>query len=134
MLQCPKKAPSSHQVSENKTPGTDLLGWPKFNKVIEEATSVSRPGIMSAGGDQKGSQSFTLSDLHRRPCWSSYTGLQDPVITGATRSSSDPTTTAAWCVTIRTQRVAASRVDKVGPVVEKCEVMDRLVEADVVVD
>ena len=51
-----------------------------------------------------------------------------PVVTGAARSSYDPTT-AAWCVTIVAQRGAASRFDKGGPAVKKCDVMDRVVEA-----
>ena len=42
-----------------------------------------------------GPQPSTLPDLRRRPVWSSYTGLQDAVVTEAARSS-DPTTTAAW--------------------------------------
>ena len=36
---------------------------------------------MSLGGDQKGTQPFTLPDLRRHPGWSPYTGLQDPVVT-----------------------------------------------------
>ena len=55
---------------------------------------------MSAGADQKGPLPFTLPDLRRRPGWSPYSGQQDPVVIGAARSSSDPTTTAAWYVTI----------------------------------
>ena len=55
---------------------------------------------MSVGGGQKGLQPFTLPDQRRRPGWSSYTGLQDTVVAGTARSSSDPTTTAVLCVTI----------------------------------
>ena len=55
---------------------------------------------MSVGGGQKGPQPFTLPDLRRSPGWSPYTGLQDLVVTGTARSSSDGTTTAAWSVTI----------------------------------
>ena len=55
---------------------------------------------MSAEGGQKGLQPSTLPDLRRRPGWSPYTGLQDPVVTGADRSSSDPTMNAAWYFTI----------------------------------
>ena len=58
------------------------------------------PGIMLAGGGQKAPQPSTLPDLRRRPGWSHYTGLQDPVVTGAARSSSDPSTTATWYVTL----------------------------------
>ena len=70
--------------------------------VIEEAASISgaRHNV-SRGGRQKGPRPSTLPDLRRRPGWSLYTGLQDPVLTGAVRSSSDPTTTAAWCVRIK---------------------------------
>ena len=57
-------------------------------------------GPMSTGGSQKRASSSPLPDLRRRPGWSSYTGLQDPVVTVAARSSSDPTTTAAWYVTV----------------------------------
>ena len=45
-------------------------------------------------------QPYTLPDLRRRPGQSLYTGRQDPVVTEAARSGSDPTTTAARCVTI----------------------------------
>ena len=54
---------------------------------------------MLTGGSQKWALPLLLPDLRRRPGWSPYTGLQDPVVPGATRSSSDPAATAAWCVT-----------------------------------
>ena len=58
---------------------------------------------MSVGGGQKGLHLFTLKDLHRRPGWSPYTGLQDPVVTGAARNRSDATTTATLYVTLQQQ-------------------------------
>ena len=61
---------------------------------------MSELGPMSTGGNQNRAPPSPLPDLRRRPSWSPYTGLQDPVVTGAARSSSDPTTTAAWYVTI----------------------------------
>ena len=70
---------------------------------------------MSTGGSQNRAPPSPLPDLRRRPGWSPYTGLQDPVVTGAARSSSDPTTTAAWYVTNDAQRGADRRVSKVGP-------------------
>ena len=62
---------------------------------------MNEPGPMSTGGSQNRVPPSPLPDLRRRPGWSPYTGLQDPVVTGAARSSSDPTTTAAWYVTLR---------------------------------
>ena len=64
---------------------------------------------------QKGSQPSTLPDPGRRPGRPSYTGLQDPVVIEAARSSSDPASTAAWYVTNGAQRGAACRDGKVGP-------------------
>ena len=61
---------------------------------------MSELGPMSTGGSQKRAPPSPRPDLRRRPGCSPYTGLQDPVVTGAVRSSSDPTTTAAWCVTV----------------------------------
>ena len=60
---------------------------------------MNEPGPMSTGGSQNRAPPSPLPDLRRRPGWSPYTGLQDPVVTGAARSSSDPTTTAAWYAT-----------------------------------
>ena len=61
---------------------------------------MSELGPMLTGGSQKRAPHFPLPDLRWRGGWSPYTGLQDPAVTGAARSSSDPTTTAAWYVTI----------------------------------
>ena len=65
---------------------------------------MSEPGLMPTGGSQNRAPPSPLPDLRRRPGWSPYTGLQDPVVTGAARSSSDPTTTAAWYVTLFIKR------------------------------
>ena len=53
---------------------------------------------MPTGGSQNRAPPSLLPDLRRRPGWYPYTSLQDPVVTGAACSSSDPTTTA-WYVT-----------------------------------
>ena len=87
-------------------------------------------GSIAVPVGQMGPQHYILPDLRRLPGRSFYTGLQDPVVTDAAGSGSDPTTTAAWYVTIGAQRRATSRVDNVGPVMEKCEVMDRVVEVE----
>ena len=64
---------------------------------------MNEPGPMSTGGSQNRAPPSPPPDPRRRPGWSPYTGLQDPVVTGAARSSSDPTTTAAWYVTLLLQ-------------------------------
>ena len=76
---------------------------------------MNEPGPMPTGGSQNRAPPSPLPGLRRRPGWSPYTGLQDPVATGAARSSSDPTTTAAWYVTNGAQRGAGRRASKVGP-------------------
>ena len=76
---------------------------------------MSEPGPMPTGGSQNRAPPSLLLDLRRRPGWSPYTGLQDPVVTGAARSSSDPTTTVAWYVTKGAQRGADRRASKVVP-------------------
>ena len=70
-----------------------------------------------------GSSPYTLPDLRWRPGRSNNTGRQDPVVTKAARSDSDPTMKAAGDVTIDAQIWAASRFDNVGSNVEKCERM-----------
>ena len=62
---------------------------------------MNEPGPMPTGGSQNRAPPSPVPDLRRRPGWSPYTGLQDPVVTEAARSSSDPTTTAAWYVTVK---------------------------------
>ena len=60
---------------------------------------MSELGPMSTGGSQNRAPPSPLPDLRRQPGLSPYTGLQHPVVNGAARSSSDPTTTAAGYVT-----------------------------------
>ena len=76
---------------------------------------MSELGPMSTGGSQKRAPPSPLPDLRRRPGWSPYTGLQDPVVTRAALNSSDPTTTAAWCVTNGAQSGTNRRASKVDP-------------------
>ena len=82
-----------------KLPGPNSLGGLGLIRLLKRLPRYQGPGIMSVGGRQKGPQPFTLPDLRRRPGWSPYTGLQDPVVTRTARNNSDPTTTVAWCVT-----------------------------------
>ena len=59
-----------------------------------------------------GPSTYTLPGLRRRTGRCNYTGSQDPVVTKAVRSGSDPTMTAAGNVTTGAQRGAASRLGK----------------------
>ena len=68
--------------------------------MIWETVSVNGPGNMAAPVGHEVPQPSTLPDLHRRPSRSSYSDLQDPVVTEAASSSSDPASTAVWYVTI----------------------------------
>ena len=76
---------------------------------------MSEMGPMPTGGSQNRAPPSPLPDPRRRPGWCRYTGLQDPVLIGAARSSSDLTTTAVWYVTNGAQRGADRRASKVGP-------------------
>ena len=51
------------QGFENYTPGIDLFGWSKSNKVIEEAASVAGTGHSVSRRRPEKAQPFTLPDL-----------------------------------------------------------------------